>query len=177
MSIYKKVADFGAKYIGTDKMFKYGFNLSPMYRRSTARIKEVSKDLHRVLVKLPISYKNRNYMNSIFGGSLFSATDPIYMIQLIHILGDDYVVWDKSSEVFFKIPAKENVYAEFLISPEEIEQIKKDVEAKHEIDVVKTVFLTNKEQTKTYCEIRKTLYIAEKSFYLEKRRRRKEKRA
>ena len=45
MSIYKKIVEIGSKYIGKDKLFKYGFNLSPMYRRSTARIIRVSKDL------------------------------------------------------------------------------------------------------------------------------------
>ena len=63
-----------------------------MYRRSTGRITSVSDDLFMVKVKIPISYKNKNYVGAIFGGSMQAATDPIYMIQLLNILGDDYVV-------------------------------------------------------------------------------------
>lgn len=97
-----------------------------MYRRSTGRILTVSKDLMKVKVKLPISYKNRNYVNSIFGGSLFSAVDPIPMVQLINIIGDNYVVWDKSAEIHFKIPVKETLHAEFIYTEEYIESIKNE---------------------------------------------------
>ena len=101
MSFYQKIAEIGPRYIGKDKLFKYGFNFSPMYRRSTAKITDVSEDLLNVKVKVPISYKNKNYVNSIFGGSMFSAVDPIPMVQLINLLEDKYVVWDKSAEIFF----------------------------------------------------------------------------
>ena len=32
-------------------------------------------------------------------GSLYAAVDPIYMIQLIYVLGEEYVVWDKAAEI------------------------------------------------------------------------------
>ncbi|MEL6988648.1 MAG: DUF4442 domain-containing protein, partial [Bacteroidota bacterium] len=67
----------------------YGFNLSPMYRRSVGKIVHVSDDLLKVEIKLPLNYKNRNYVNSIFGGSMFSAVDPIPMVQLINLIGDE----------------------------------------------------------------------------------------
>ena len=172
MSIYKKIGDLGSKFIGQDKLFKYGFNLSPMYKRSTAKITTVSKDLLKVTIKLPISYKNKNYVNSIFGGSLFSAVDPIPMVQLMGIIGDDYIVWDKSAEIFFKKPAKENLYAEFTYTTEEIEDIKSKVIKENEIEVLKTIVLTNKDKTIVYCEIRKNIYVADKSFYKEKRKKR-----
>ena len=120
MSIYQKIAAIGSKYIGKDKLFKYGFNLLPMYRRSTGRLTEVSEGLLTIKIKIPLSYKNRNYVNSIFGGSLFSVVDPIPTVQWINIIGDEYVVWDKSSQVFFKRPAKENVYAEFNYTLDEV---------------------------------------------------------
>lgn len=173
MSIYQKIATIGLKFFGKDKLFKYGFNWSPMYRRSTGRIDSVSKDLLHVKVRLPISYKNRNYVNSIFGGSLFSTVDPIYMIQLINILGNEYVVWDKSAEIFFKRPAKENLFAEFNYTLEEISEIKKRVAVENEIEIIKPTILTNKSRSKEYCEVRKTIYIASKSFYKEKRNRKK----
>ena len=171
MSIYKKIVEIGSKYIGKDKLLKYGFNLSPMYRRSTARIIRVSKDLLNVQIKLPISYKNKNYVNSIFGGSLFSSVDPIPMVQLINIIGNDYVVWDKSAEIYFRKPAKENLFAEFIFTNVEIDEIKNRIRTKNEIEIVKITSLTNKEKTIVYCEVKKTIYIAKKSFYKNKKKR------
>ncbi|HAS43636.1 MAG TPA: DUF4442 domain-containing protein [Microscillaceae bacterium] len=169
MSIYKQLMDAGARYFGRHRVFKYGFNISPMYRRSTGRIVSVSKDLLKISMKLPISYKNRNYANTIFGGSMFSAVDPIPMVQLMNILGNDYVVWDKSAEVFFRRPAKTHLYANFEYTPEELTAIKTKVEQNQEIEIVKTTQLTDKGQEKVYCEVRKTIYIADKAYYKQKR--------
>ena len=172
MSIYKKFIAIATTLFGRNKAFKYGFNISPMYRRSTAKILSISKDMLCVTIKLPISYKNKNYVNSIFGGSMFSATDPIAMTQLITILGDNYVVWDKSSEIFFKRPAKENIYATFLFTENEIKNIKQRVATEKEITVTKIISLTSKDKTITFCEVHKVIYIASKAYYKEKIKRR-----
>lgn len=170
MSVYKKLADLGGKFIGKSTLFKHGFNYSPMYRRSTARIVAISKDLLQVTIKLPISYKNKNYVNSIFGGSMFAAVDPIPMIQLMHLLGDDYVVWDKSAEIYFKKPAKETLYADFIYTTIEVDAILNRVATEKEMEVTKVTQLTNLDRTIIYCEVRKTIYIADKSFFKEKKR-------
>lgn len=169
-SIYQKLAEAGSTFIGLHKIFKTGFNLSPMYRRSTAKIISVSKDLLHIKIKLPISYKNRNYMNTIFGGSMFSAVDPIPMIQLVNLLGKEYVVWDKSAEIFFKRPAKENLYASFQCSLDEINHIKERIKTEQSIDIVKTTELTNKDGSVVYCVVNKTIYIADKGYHKAKRR-------
>lgn len=171
MSIYQKIAKIGSKLISKHKLFKYGFNFSPMYKRSTAKIIMVSDDLFNVRIKLPLSYKNKNYANSIFGGSMFSAVDPIPMVQLINIIGTNYVVWDKSAEVVFKKPAKENLYANFNYSEKELAEIKEQVSKENEIEIIKTTQLTNKEGTKVYCEVKKTIYIADKAFFKQKRKK------
>lgn len=48
MSFYQSLAKTGTRFLGKAKIFKHGFNLSPMYRRSTARITSVSENLLRV---------------------------------------------------------------------------------------------------------------------------------
>jgi len=105
MSIYQKLGKISPKLIGKHKLLKYGFNLSPMYRTTNARLIDVSEDLLKIQVKLPIKYNNRNYVGSIFGGSMFSAVDPIPMVQLINLLDNEFIVWDKSAEIFFRAPA------------------------------------------------------------------------
>ena len=87
--MYKVATEFLTRFIKPANIYKYGFNWSPMYRRTTAKITTVSDDLHYVKIRLKLNWKNRNYAGTLFGGSMLSATDPIYMIQLIHILVSD----------------------------------------------------------------------------------------
>ncbi len=169
MSFYKKIADLGTRLFKKKTLFKYGFNLSPMYRRSTGRITYVSDDLLYVRIKLPISYKNRNYVNSIFGGSLFSAVDPIPMVQLINLIGNDYVVWDKSAEINFRRPAKQHLYADFTYSEDELEEVKRRVQEDNEIEITKTTQLKDAGGDKVYCEVKKVIYVADKAYFKGKR--------
>jgi hypothetical protein len=143
-----------------------------MYRRSTGRISEVSGDLLKVKVRIPLSYKNRNYVGTIYGGSLYSATDPIFMIQLIHILGNDYVVWDKSAEIKYKRPAKKVAYAIFEFTKQEIVNIQEEVHSKKEIDLIKNLNIVG-ENDEVFCELRKVIYIADKSYFKEKKKKKK----
>lgn len=170
MSIYKTIGELGTRLFPKHTLFKYGFNWSPMYRRSTGKIMEVSEDLLDIKMKLPLSWKNRNYVNSIFGGSMFSSVDPIPMVQLMNLLGDDYVVWDKSAEISFKRPAKEHLYASFSYSEWELVEIKNRVRQENEIEIIKSTQLTNKEETKVFCEVKKKIYVADKSYYKQKRK-------
>jgi len=174
MSIYQKMAALGTRFMSKPKLFKHGFNLSPMYRRSTGKIIAVSEDLLDIRIKLAISYKNRNYVNSIFGGSMFSAVDPIPMVQLMNILDDTYIVWDKSAEIFFKRPAREDLYADFNYTLKEVEEIKEKVAKANEVEIVKTTRLTNKDRSIVFCEVKKTIYIADKAYYKNKRKRKNE---
>ena len=77
------------------------------------------------------------------------------MVQLINLIGEDYVVWDKSAEIFFKRPAREDLYADFTYSLAELEEIKNRVTQDKEIEIFKTTILTNKDKTNTFCEVKK----------------------
>jgi hypothetical protein len=63
-----------------------------------------------------------------FGGSLYSMTDPFYMLMLIENLGKGYIVWDKAATIRFKSPGHGTVHATFQLSEEEIEKIRATVE-------------------------------------------------
>jgi acyl-coenzyme A thioesterase PaaI-like protein len=166
--MYQQVSKVLSKFFLPHQIFRYGFNLSPMYRRSGGRVKAVSPDMHVVKIEIPLNYKNRNYVGSMFGGSMLSATDPIYMIQLIGILGEEYVVWDKAATIRYKRPARERVYATFELTKDEIEDIKVRISLDHEIDIVKHLNLVSQEG-KVFAELDKTLYVASKAYYKKKR--------
>ena len=166
--MYDNIFNFLNRFFKKATLFKTMFNISPMYRRSCGKITFVSDDLHVVKIKIPLSYKNKNYVGSMFGGSLFSATDPIYMIQLMQILGKDYVVWDKSTEIKFKRPAYKKAFAIFEFSTEEISTIVTKVNEEKEIDIIKKLYITDGKET-VFTELDKTIYISTKNYYKEKR--------
>ncbi|PCI33738.1 MAG: DUF4442 domain-containing protein [Flavobacteriaceae bacterium] len=165
--MYQKVTAILLRFMSKATLFKWGFNLSPMYRSTTAKIIRVTDNLLEVAIKIPLNYKNKNFVGSIFGGSLFSATDPIFMIQLMWILGKDYVVWDKSATIRYKKPAYENGYCTFKLNDELLNDIKKEVALKGEMNLeLKTNIHSSKGVV--FCEIDKTLYIATKKHYKQK---------
>ncbi|HKX85796.1 MAG TPA: DUF4442 domain-containing protein [Flavobacterium sp.] len=169
--MYQQLNRIAKKFLKESTIFKVGFNLSPMYRRSTARIAYVSDDLKSVKIKIPLSYKNRNYVGSIFGGSLFAAVDPIPMIQLMYLLKEEYIVWDKSAKIKFKRPAREHMYASFEFSEAELQEILQKVKDSKEVEHIKTTYITNKSGETVFCEVEKTIYIADKEFYKQKKKK------
>ncbi len=166
--MYDSIFNFLNRFFKKATLFKTMFNISPMYRRSCGKITFVSDDLHVVKIKIPLTYKNKNYVGSMFGGSLFSATDPIYMIQLMQILGNEYVVWDKSTEIRFKRPAYKNAFSSFEFSTEEISTIIAKVDEEKEINIMKKLYITDGRET-VFAELDKTIYISTKQYYKEKR--------
>lgn len=171
--MYKKAFTFLTRFLHPATLYRWGFNFSPMYRRTTGRITSVSKDLSRVEVQIPLSWRNVNYVGSIFGGSMLSATDPILMIQLMQILGDDFIVWDKQVQMRFKRPARSRVYVVFEVTLEEIEHIKSNTLTHGEMNWDKPIVLRSKDDA-VIAEATKTVYIATKAHYRAKRDRRAE---
>lgn len=81
------------------------------------------------------------------------------MLMLMHILGKGYVVWDRAANIRFKKPGKTTLYADFLLTAEEIAQIKRLAEIERSVDRIYKVELKDKEG-EVHVSIEKTLYIA-----------------
>ena len=79
---------------------------------------------------VPLSRRTRNYVGTIFGGSMYGAIDPIYMLMLIKILGPEYIVWDKAATIRFRRPGRERLVAVFRIPPEVVADIRAAVAEK-----------------------------------------------
>lgn len=125
------------------------------------KIVDVSKDYHYMKVVLKRSWYNANYVGTQFGGSMYAMTDPFYMIMLIQILGREYIVWDKAAFIEFKKPGKSNLTAEFRISREQIELIKKNTENydKFIFDIPVDIF---DQEKVVVASVKKTLYVRKK---------------
>ena len=140
------------------RLFRYMFNLFPAYRGTGGVITYIAADWRELHVKLPLTLHTRNYMGTIFGGSLYGAVDPMYMIMLIKNLGDKYIVWDKAATIRFKKPGKTTLYARFWLDQAELDMIIGALENTRSIDRVYTVELQDADRV-VHAIIEKTIYI------------------
>ena len=140
------------------KLARWGFNLFPAYRGTGARITYIADDYREVRIELPLSWRTRNYVGTIFGGSMYAAVDPVYMIMLIKTLGPGYIVWDKAASIRFRKPARTKLYAHFQMPPEELDAIRVSLTPGGSIDRVYRVELTDRAGT-VHAEMEKTIHI------------------
>lgn len=116
------------------KIMRWGFNFFPVYRRTGARITYIADDFREVRIKLPLNWKTKNYVGSIFGGSIYAAVDPIYMVMFIKLLGPQYIVWDKAASIRFKHPGRSTLRAVFKIQAAELDDIRETLKKQKKLD-------------------------------------------
>ncbi|HEX5043830.1 MAG TPA: DUF4442 domain-containing protein [Candidatus Polarisedimenticolaceae bacterium] len=127
------------------RLSRWGFNWFPAYRGTGARIEYVASDWREVRIRLPLNWRTRNYVGTIFGGSLYGAVDPIYMILLIKALGPDYQVWDKAAAIRFLRPGRSTLRATFRVDDAELDVIRAEVAAAGKTERSYTVDLVDGE--------------------------------
>jgi hypothetical protein len=142
----------------SSRLMRWKFNLFPAYRGTGGRITYISGDLREVRVKIPLSWRTRNYVGTIYGGSLYGAVDPMYMIMLIRILGPAYTVWDKAASIRFVKPGRSTLTARFVVTEEEIETIRRLCEAGRPIDRVYNIQIVDSAGV-VHATVEKTIYI------------------
>lgn len=145
----------------TSKLDRWKFNIFPAYRGTGARVLYIADDYREMRVKIPLSWRTRNYVGTIYGGSMYGGIDPIYMLMLIKTLGGAYVVWGKAARIRFRRPGKTALFADFLLTEDELSEIKMRLETEKSVDRIYNVELKD-EAGKVHCLIEKTLYIAKK---------------
>ncbi len=126
------------------------------------KMKNMTADFRSCDVEMDLTFYNRNYMGTQFGGSLYSMTDPWYMLMLIKNLGPEYIVWDKAATIQFKKPGRGKVFAKFRLTQEVIDEIKVQVEANVKMDKTFKVEIRD-EDDKLIAEVDKVIYIRKKS--------------
>ena len=86
-------------------------------------VKQFHKDFKGVEVKISKSLLNSNYNNSIFGGTIFSASDPFYALLFDQVLvrrGFKIRVWLKSAQISYLKPGRSNLYFKIILTEEDI---------------------------------------------------------
>jgi acyl-coenzyme A thioesterase PaaI-like protein len=142
----------------SNKLRCWSFYAFACYRGTGGRARYVAEDWSEVHLDLPLSRRTRNYVGTIFGGSMYSAVDPIYMVMLIRRLGKDFIVWDKSASIQFKKPGRETLHARFVVADEELAVIRAALETQRSID--RTYLIELKDSSGTVCAtVEKLIYI------------------
>lgn len=140
------------------RLMRWRFNWFPTYRGTGGWITYIARDWREVHVKLPLNIQTYNYVGTMFGGSMYSALDPFYMIMLIRNLGKGFVVWDKAATIRFKKPGKATLYARFTLDAADLNAIRAETLAARSIDRVYRVDLVDA-QGVVHAEIDKVIYI------------------
>ena len=142
----------------TPHLLKLRLNTYAPYIGAGIKIDHISLDQGLCVVSMELTTLNKNIVGTQFGGSLYSMVDPFYMLMLMHQLGSNYVVWDKSSHIDFIAPGNSKVTARMKIPSTEvitIQELAKDGEAvfrEYQVDIVD-------DQQKLIATVTKTLYI------------------
>jgi hypothetical protein len=147
--------------------FRILMNWYPMYFGTGGKILFWSSDHKELHLRLRLNLWTYNYVGTIFGGSLFSASDPFYMLMLFKALGNAYVVWDKSANIKFKRPAKTTLYTKYKIEEEDFRKIRAEVAEKGDTTYSFVIQWMDKDQV-VYAEIERVCYIGDKGFYKKK---------
>jgi len=143
------------------RLLRWKFNFFPALRGTGARVTYISEDFRDVRVRLPLNWRTRNYVGTIYGGSLYGAVDPFYMVMLIRNLGPDYVVWDKAATIRFLKPGRSTLYARFALDEAELDAIKSALVNQRSVDRSYSIDLTDVAGA-VYASVEKVIYIARK---------------
>ncbi len=111
------------------RTLRFLLNLWPPYVGAGIRVRHIAPDFRSVTVDLRLRWRNRNYVGTHFGGSLYAMTDPFLRVMLVQTLGDEYRVWDKSGSIEYIAPGRGRVWARFDLHEDDLAQIRRMTEA------------------------------------------------
>ncbi len=143
-------------------LYKIAFNAYPPFVGAGIRIRDVGRDLRSFKVELRLRPWNRNYVGTHFGGSLYAMCDAFYMILVIEALGPGFIVWDKAGTIRFKKPGRGTVRADFELSEEQIDSLKREMETREKFEVTYTAEVKNAEG-EVVAEVDKLIYVRKKA--------------
>ncbi|WP_407657829.1 DUF4442 domain-containing protein [Marinobacter bohaiensis] len=136
-------------------------NVFGPYVGAGIRVEHIAPDFSEATVSMKLHWFNTNYVGTHFGGSLYSMTDPMYMLLLMNRLGPDYIVWDKSAHIDFLKPGKGRMTARFQLSDDRVEDIRQQAADGSKVLPEWAVDVLD-DSGDTVARVHKTLYVRRK---------------
>jgi hypothetical protein len=143
------------------RLMRWKFNIFPAYRGTGGRVTYIAADFREVRIQLRLSFRTRNVVGTIFGGSMYAAVDPIFMIMLMKNLGREYIVWDKSATIRFRRPGRTTLFATFRLDEAELDAVRAAAASGEPMDRTYHVDLVDAEGTR-HASVEKVIYIRRK---------------
>ncbi len=117
------------------RTFRHAMRFFPPIRNTGVRVTHISSDWRHWKVRLPLNWRTRNYVGTHYGGTLYSAADPHLMLAWMHILGPDFVVWDKAAAIRFRKPGRGTLRMEFEIPAEQVAEVRRRLVSEPKLDL------------------------------------------
>lgn len=137
-------------------------NVWPPFVGAGIRVTRLDADWRAIDVEMKMRFWNSNYVGTHYGGSLYSMTDPFYMLMLIENLGRDYIVWDKAATIRFRKPGTGKMRAEFRLTSQRTEEIREALKTERKIEPVFMVEVRD-ESGNVIAEVEKILHVRKKA--------------
>ena len=109
----------------SENKLKWLMRLYPPMLFQRIWVKRIHKDFRGVDIKINKCLFTNNLGNSIFGGTLFSATDPFYALlfgQIMQHKGYKITVWLKSAQINYLLPGRTDLHYTISITNQMIEE-------------------------------------------------------
>ena len=152
------------------RTFRLGMNLYPMYWGTGGRIQYIADDWREVRLSLGLNPFTYNYVGTIFGGAMFSASDPFLMVMLLNILGKkNFVVWDKQAKIRFRRPGTGRLHMTLRYEEALIQEIHATIVREHKWTGWLPVEWRDA-QGNVVAQLEREVYAADKAWYSENRR-------
>ena len=148
----------------SENILKWGMRLYPPLLLQRIWVQKIHKDFKGADIKINRSLFTLNFGKSIFGGTIYSGTDPFYAMLFGQILRNKnyhITIWLKSASIQFLKPARTDLFYKIHITEEMIKEAETELNNKGVF--VKTyaieVYSKNKELTAI---ARNEIYIRKK---------------
>jgi acyl-coenzyme A thioesterase PaaI-like protein len=118
-------SDAGGPRVWTERQCKWRLNLYPPFLLNRIRVQEIGPGFLTCRVLVHRSILTRNLQGSTFGGTLYSAADPIYALMYWQIFahrGERVQAWLRSATVRYLKPASGRVSFEFVLTDDDVER-------------------------------------------------------
>ena len=93
--------------------------------------------------------------------SLHDLANRRSRVCVMNILGTDYTIWDKAAKIRFRKPGRDTLNVHFVLTDDEIEEIRRLAETEKSIDRIYYLELKDSAGI-VHAEIEKTIYISKK---------------
>lgn len=140
------------------RLLRRGMHWWPPFRGAGIRLRRMTDDFREAEVELRLGRFNRNAVGTHFGGSLYAMADPFYALMLLHNLGPEYLVWDKSGSIEYLTPGRGTVSARFTLTDARLAEIRAQAAGGDKVLPEFDVDITDEAGT-LVARVHKTLYV------------------